>query len=462
MKSGPKLLRRFVGIMVLSAALLLAVNFGAIVAIASEGMPNRSPWATAEEAAQSMEQTGQGYGMHAQMAAELREEQAWAIFLDNATGSCLWHSENLPKEIPLTYTASEIAKLTRGYVRDYPTFTGESEKGLMVLGYPKDSFWKDMWPSWDYDMIANMPKSILMVLALNVAVIFLIYVIANISLFASVKPIAKGIQALSEGERVHLKEKGVLSEIAVNLNRASDILQSQKGELRKKETARANWIAGVSHDIRTPLSMILGYAGQLAEGEGLTGEERKKAEVIVRQSQRMGNLISDLNLASKLEYNMQPLTPARENLIAIVRQAVVDFMNLDIDGKYPMEWVTDESFTACPVYVDKTLIRRAVNNLIQNSMYHNEQGCTIYVAITRDQHSCTVEIADDGVGATDAQLERLNHTPHYMVCDENTTEQRHGLGLLIVRQILLAHNGSTAISHSAYGGFSVKLTLPMA
>lgn len=62
---------------------------------------------------------------------------------------------------------------------------------------------------------------------------------------------------------------------------------------------------------------------------------------------------------------------------------------------------------------------------------------------------------------TDEQIEKLNNTPHYMVCDENTTEQRHGLGLLIVKQIMFAHNGSISIGHSSYGGFSVKLILPI-
>lgn len=85
----------------------------------------------------------------------------------------------------------------------------------------------------------------------------------------------------------------------------------------------------------------------------------------------------------------------------------------------------------------------------------------IYVGVTADDSKCTVYVSDDGVGATDEQIEKLNNTSHYMVCDENTTEQRHGLGLLIVNQIVSAHSGTTTIEHSPYGGFSVKITLPM-
>ena len=187
---------------------------------------------------------------------------------------------------------------------------------------------------------------------------------------------------------MQIKESGLLSEISANINRTSDILQSQKYQLRKKETARANWIAGVSHDIRTPLSMVMGYAGQLKDDANLNPEERQKAEVIVRQSKRMQNLINDLNLASKLEYNMQPINPAKQNLIAIVRQVVVDFINMDIEDKYPIEWETDEALTICPVNADKDLLKRAISNLIQNSINHNEQGCKIYVSVSADSGKC--------------------------------------------------------------------------
>ena len=207
--------------------------------------------------------------------------------------------------------------------------------------------------------------------------------------------------------------------------------------------------------------MIMGYAGQLTNDATLTEEKRKKAVVIVKQSERMQNLINDLNLASKLEYDMQPINPKQQNMIAIVRQVVVDFMNMDIDDKYPIEWMTADTLTVCSVNADKDLMKRAVSNLIQNSINHNEQGCKIYVNVTAENGSCTVTVSDDGVGATEEQICKLNHSPHYMVCDENTTEQRHGLGLLIVKQIVSAHFGATVVEHSPYGGFSVKFTLPM-
>ena len=461
MKSVPKLIRRFVGIMLLTSLLLLILNFALLCIYTLNQAPNGSPWITAQEVADELSQNENGYVLGEDAVLELQNTDVWAIFIDNATMKVVWQTDNLPESVPVSYSVSDIANLTRGYIDGYPTFTGEAENGLVVLGYPKDRFWKHMWPSWDYNLIKNLPKTVLSVFAINVALIFIIYMIANSKLLKSVKPIVGGIQALSTNEEVHIREKGLLSELAVNINKTSDILQMQSRQLRKRETARANWIAGVSHDIRTPLSIVMGYAGQLESDKQLSEDNCQKAAVIVQQSKRMRNLINDLNLASKLEYNMQPVNPEKQNLIAVIRQVVVDCINMNIDDKYTIEWATDETLTSCTANVDKDLIKRAVSNLIQNSINHNEQGCHIFVRVIDEDTVCTVVIADDGVGATDEQIEKLNNTPHYMVCDEKTTEQRHGLGLLIVKQIIFTHSGKMLIKHSEHGGFEVDLSLPM-
>lgn len=84
----------------------------------------------------------------------------------------------------------------------------------------------------------------------------------------------------------------------------------------------------------------MGYAAQLEVSHSLTEEEQNKAAAIVKQSERIKNLINDLNLASKLEYNMQPLMKKNGNAVAIVRQVVVDFINMNIDNRFSIEWKT--------------------------------------------------------------------------------------------------------------------------
>ena len=461
MKSVPKLIRRFVSILLLSSVLLIVLNIVIIAVIAAGQAANAGPWKTAEEAATSIKSTDNGYILSEEVSEKLNSQDVWAILIDNGTLEVVWHTDNLPDTVPMRYTVSDIADLTRGYIDGYPTFTSGTDNGLIVVGYPKDSFWKHLWPSWDYQLIAHAPQTALSIIAINLTAIFIIYAAANTKLLKSVKPITNGIQALSTGEPVHVREKGLLSEVSVHINKTSEVLQSQKYQLWKKETARANWIAGVSHDIRTPLSMVMGYASQLEVSAHLTDDERKMAAVILKQSERIKNLVSDLNLATKLEYNMQPINARQENAVAIVRQVAVNFINTNIDSKYSIEWITDEALSACFVNADRDLLKRAVSNLIQNCLNHNESGCTIYVSVEAAQNNCIIRIEDNGIGATDEQIEQLDTAPHYMVCDTNTTEQRHGLGLLIVKQIAASHHGTTVIEHSRFGGFEVKIILPM-
>lgn len=488
MKSIPKLIRRFLAILLLSTILLFLLNIIAFFTLTSGQTPGASPWTTALETGRTLQKSkdGRGYILPEAISSELINEHAWGILIDESTRQVVWHTDNLPSEIPLQYSLSDIASLTRGYVMDYPTFPGESADGLVVLGYPKDRYWKHMYPNWDYHFIANIPKYALNILLVNAVVIFLIYFTANMKLLRSVRPIAEGIQKLPTKEPVFVREKGLLSELAANINQTSEILQSQNYQLKKKESARANWIAGVSHDIRTPLSMVMGYAGQLENDGCLTEDARQKTSVILRQSERIRNLVNDLNLASKLEYDMQPLHRTRENAVALARMTAVDFINMDMDGRYPIEWTTDTDISDCPVYVDKELIRRAVSNLIWNCINHNPKGCTIYISVltgNRQNNSnennlasisemdtvfpdtptnCIIRIEDNGIGVSAEELHLLNTIPHYMTCDSDIREQRHGLGLLIVRQIAASHGGRIIMQQSAYGGFGADILLPLA
>lgn len=460
MKSIPKLIRRFVGIMTLSIILLVMLNVVFFAAVFVRNTSTFSPWDMADHVAAALQKTADGYVLSDGVMAKLKEQNAWAIFISDDTRQVVWQTDNIPGSIPMQYTLSDITGLTRGYIDGYPTFTGGGQNGLLVLGYPKDRFWKHTRASWDYSFIVNLPKNAIMTLAVNIILIFLIYAAADSKLLRSIRPVINGIQSLSSGSPVRVRENGVLSEIAEKINRTSEILQKQAEQLRKKETARTNWIAGVSHDVRTPLSMIMGYAGQLEHSENLSEIERRKAAVIVRQSSRIKELINDLNLASRLEYDMQPLTMKQENAVSIIRQVIVEFMNMNIDDRYTIEWKTADTLSSCCIQADKDLLKRAVSNLIQNSINHNENGCVIYASVDEDNNNCKICIEDDGVGVCGEQLDRLNNTPHYMVCDTNAADQRHGLGLLIVKQIIKGHNGEISIDRSAYGGLKVVLILP--
>ena len=460
MKNILKLIRRFVITIILSIFLLLFLNIFLFEFIFFKYSTDDSPSDKTFEIAKMIKFKDRKYFLPDKEISNLKKQNIWAIVIDNDSKKVIWQTENLPSEIPKEYSVFDIALFSHAYIKGYPVFTAKIRNDLLVLGYPKDSYWKYSTATWNYRLIQNVPNFFLTFLISNIFFVFLIYIFSNSKLLKSVNPIIKGIQDLPKDNPVNIDEKGVLSELAKSINKTSEILQNQREQLRNKDTARANWIAGVSHDIRTPLSMIMGYASQLKTSSNLSEEMAKKLSVILKQSERIKNLINDLNLASKLEYNMQPFEKKKVNAVAVVRQVIVDFLNMDIDEKFPIEWKTKSEFVSCFVNVDKNLIKRALANLIQNSINHNENGCTIYVSVKEDEKNCIICVEDNGIGVSDEELEKLNNTPHYMVCDKNTTEQQHGLGLLIVKQIMDVHNGQVEMKHSEYGGFKVVLQIP--
>lgn len=461
MKSVLKLMKRFFLILLCSGLILLVLNLGLLIYLTYGSVSNAGGWASTSELTGELQETESGgYILTEKGQGVLEQYQAWGLLIQDGTGEVLWHSENLPKEIPLHYTISEISALTLGYIADYPTTTASKGADLLVLGHPKKAYWKMMHNTYDYSLIEGFPKMLAVFFLANLGVILLIYMVTTSGILKSVRPIVKGIEELPNKE-VYVKEKGLFSQLAEAMNQVSEKLRMQERELKRRESARANWISGVSHDIRTPLSMVMGYAAQLEENQKIPLEERKKAGIIRQQSIRMKNLINDLNLSSKLEYHMQPLRMETLNLVAVVRQVVVDFLNLDLEGKYPIEWEIQEKLQGCLMQGDKELLKRAFGNLITNAQVHNPKGCEIIVQIRTEGKKCKVMLEDTGMGITEEMMQKLQNTPHYMLSDSGISQPRHGLGLLIVRQIVEAHGGTLAFYHGEQGGFGVEMTFPV-
>ncbi len=460
MKSVLKLMKRFFFTLLCSGFILLVLNLGLLIYMTYGSVSNAGGWTSTSELSKELQEDGSGEYILTERGQEILEEyQAWGILVQDGTGNVLWHSDNLPKEIPLHYTISEISAFSLGYIADYPTTTAAKGENLLILGHPKKAYWKMMHNTYDYALIEGFPKMMAVFLLANLLVILVIYMVATSGILKSVRPIVKGIEELPNKE-VYVKEKGLFSQLAEAMNQVSEKLRTQERELKRRESARANWISGVSHDIRTPLSMVMGYAAQLEENQSLPLEERKKAGIIRQQSVRMKNLINDLNLSSKLEYHMQPLRIETLNLVAVVRQVVVDFLNLDLEGKYPIEWEIQEDLQGCFMQGDKELLKRAFGNLITNAQVHNPKGCRITVKIVAEEQGCKVLLEDAGKGITEEMLQKLQNTPHYMLSDSGVSQPRHGLGLLIVRQIIEAHRGTLAFYHGLEGGFGVEMTFP--
>ena len=250
---------------------------------------------------------------------------------------------------------------------------------------------------------------------------------------------------------VHLKESGPTAELAEKLNQTSRHLQKQNELIARRDMTRANWIAGVSHDIRTPLALIMGYGEQLAQQFPQSSEPRKKADAICTQSKKIKALIEDLNLTFKLQYNAQPLRRTPIQMGAWLRRCVADFCD-SLGQTHSLDLTIREPAGQTTLEADGELLTRTLDNLLNNSVRHNPSGCEIQVMAELEDGQFVLTVRDNGAGYPEAVLQNLSDT-----CSDPNAP--HILGMHLVGQIVAAHGGEVSFRNDS--GAVAVLQLPI-
>lgn len=298
----------------------------------------------------------------------------WSMLLDEE-GNVVW-DWRLPAEIPRSYGLADVAKFSRWYLMDYPVRVWEMDGMLLVSGYGKDHAVKInlMYPLWQ---IQSFPRYLSIAVGMNVVLFLVLALWFAYRFYRSLRPVCAGIDALAEKTPVLLPEKGMTGELANRLNQTSRILERQDRKLRQRDDARTSWIAGVSHDIRTPLALIMGYSEALAENPKLGEEAHCQAEAVRQQSLLIRQLIEDLNLTSKLEYHAQPLRMTEYCPAVLLRETAAEYYNEGLDERYEITAEADPRTERIRQQGDILLLKRALRNVIGNSIRHNPKGCRI-------------------------------------------------------------------------------------
>lgn len=379
-------------------------------------------------------------------------KQAGAEFLMllNEGGEITW-SYRLPRELNHNYSAAEIASFSRWYLGDYPVTSWEINGQLLVLGYPAGSVFRYSFYQ-DFD-------TFYMTLSLfrNAFLIFILFTLLTIGFlgyryYRKMMVFTVAMEDLAAGREVLLSETGSMREFARSINQTSDKLKKQAKMLSRRDEARTEWISGVSHDIRTPLSLVLGYSNLLEEQACTDEKIRKEASVIRQESLKIRDLIEDLNLTSKLEYHMQPLRMEQVYPVQILRKAVADLLNSIVmeEGSYPIQLRVSREFESLNLKMDEKLMARAFRNVIGNCVRHNEEGCEIDVEADCSKKWMRVAVTDTGQGIPAEICRYIN--------EGGEEPKRHIMGLRIVKQIVNAHGGRLEIEED---GHRVTIQIPL-
>lgn len=425
------------------ATLLLVINLVGFAIIGSDTNyePEQRPKHILSNISENIIQDENGF--HFAQHPNLPENY-WCILIDESGNVVL--SENKPADVPTQYTINDIARMTRWFVNDYPVYVQTEDYGLLVLGKPKNSVGK-YEVEYSMDWFSSLPQRVFGVFLLNLCLAALLAFVFGFQLYRQLKKLMCGINDLRQEKSVKLREKGIFKEICRNLNQTAQVINRKNLALNARDNARSNWIAGISHDIRTPLSAVTGYSEALADSNELSEENRKKAAAILANSMKIKRLIEDLNLISSMEYDMQPSQKKPIKICPLIRGVVSDILNNGLPEKYSVN--LELKAEKAVVFGDENLLERAIFNLINNAICHNQHGCAIHIEEDIYENHARIILSDNGKGVSDEVLAHITEIP-------KTT---HGIGLPMAYKIIHVHGGS----FEAYNkdGFTVVITLPL-
>ncbi|MBG9456795.1 histidine kinase [Lysinibacillus sphaericus] len=276
----------------------------------------------------------------------------------------------------------------------------------------------------------------------------LVYVISRIELLAQFdysKVIDKSIHHLKTGK---LKRKFKLFEpVDESINNLSKRLSSNERQIKHAEQLREEWITGLSHDLKTPLSSIYGYSTMLAseDYEWTKEEMRVFATTMQEKATYMDALIRDLTYTYQLKNRAIQLEKVLIPLAVWLPQFADEQVSVKVYGDVVLE-------------ADELLLKRILDNLITNAKKYTPDGTKVNVEAQNIGKEIMLTIADQGPGIPQEELDNLFER-YYR--GTNTTDDitGTGLGLAITKQLIDLHGGTISVQSGAEGTvFILKFT----
>lgn len=248
--------------------------------------------------------------------------------------------------------------------------------------------------------------------------------------------ISKNADKLITGDfkmEVRKTEYDEIANLTENLNAAS-------AEIAKTETLRRDLMANVSHDLKTPLTMIKAYAEMIRDLSGNNPEKREKhLQVIIDETDRLTLLVNDILNLSKLESGVTPMNPSVFDFSQHLKDIISRFSLLDDTKDYH---VVLESESGIEMYADQQKIEQVVYNLVNNAINYIGEDMQVKVRLYRkDNGTARFEVIDRGVGIPGEKLPYI--WDRYYKVDRSENHKRAvkgtGLGLSIVKNIFMEH-----------------------
>lgn len=285
-----------------------------------------------------------------------------------------------------------------------------------------------------------------------VVVVLLVFVLSRLLTRRIMKP----IDALNFAEPL---ENEIYEEMDPLLERIDDqqrLLKQQTREIARAETMRRDFSSNVSHEMKTPLQVISGYAELMKNGLVDPADSKKFAGLIYEEAQAMRSLINDVLILSRLD---EAAVGDRDQVIDLLAMArsVADRLAPFSDSEGVRVVVEGES---AQIAGTETLVEEMLYNLIENGIRYNHPDGTVTVAVGNDGAGPVVRVADTGVGIPEEMHDKVFE--RFFRVDKSRSKETGGtgLGLAIVKHAVMYHGGTIEVKSALGEGTTFVLRFP--
>lgn len=240
------------------------------------------------------------------------------------------------------------------------------------------------------------------------------------------------------------------------ISRQSRQLIEVSAKAEEAHQARLNFFTNISHEFRTPLTLIFAPLGELIANTRIQQETKQSLQLIQRNVMRLYRLVSQLMDFRKIEFKKMKLHASENDLVSFSKEIVDSFKVLAKNKNIDLEFITTER--SLFVWFDTTMIDKVIFNVLSNAFKFTNDHGLVHVTISKNNDDAIIKIEDDGIGMTKDVIE---HAFEPFFQGEYENYKGTGLGLALSNELMELHHGSIKVSSEQRRGSLFEIRLPL-
>ena len=259
--------------------------------------------------------------------------------------------------------------------------------------------------------------------------------------------------------RLLVNDEPVVNEFIFTINELIDQLDKIRVQTIKSEAARKSLLSNISHDIRTPLTSIIGYVDALNDDIAANREEKLEyLGIISRKATALKHLIDEIFDLAKLDADEVPLRPETLDLAEMTRESLIEF--LPVLNQANMKLTASIPEKKCLVTADQISVQRVLNNIVKNAVQHGQQGNILGVELAEHAASYQLAIWDKGPGIPEEELTKVFERMYRTERSRNPMFGGSGLGLAISKALVEKNGGNIWVESQPNQKTTFTISLP--